>query len=208
MKKIIKNLNNYDLSKKVKKKVIIVFVTIILLLIFLTYVSISFYKTRIASYAFVKAKEVTQEKLTLAINEMLKENDTNNFLRDNKELDVSKLNKLRLNVMNILDENSTDTYQTVSIPYGIIISEVLFSGSNLTIDAKIRRTSSYIVDMVTTVTEYGINNSVLQIDLKVSFEILVLIPYENETVKIDMNIPAVILVLEGKVPNGIIYTQN
>ena len=208
MKKIIKNLNNYDLSKKVKKKVIIVFFIIILLLIFLIYVSISFYITRIASYAFVKAKEVTQEKLTLAINEMLKENDTNNFLKDNKELDVSKLNKLRLNVMNILDENSTDTYQTVSIPYGIIISEVLFSGSNLTIDAKIRRTSSYIVDMVTTVTEYGINNSVLQIDLKVSFEILVLIPYENETVKIDMNIPAVILVLEGKVPNGIIYTQN
>ena len=188
---------------KIKIKIIVIVIIILILSIY----CISFYRTRIASYAFVKAKEVSQEKIANVLTDVLTKTDTTNIL-EAREVNINKLNNIRKVVENRLLEDQNDTYETVKIPYGIVISEVLFANSDFTLDAKIRRTSSFTVDMQSTITEYGINSSVLQIDMIVSFEILILIPYQKETIQVDTKIPVAILVLEGNIPNGIIYKQN
>lgn len=188
---------------KIKIKIIVIVIIILILLIY----CISFYRTRIASYAFVKAKEVSQEKIANVLTDVLTKIDTTNIL-EAREVNINKLNNIRKVVENRLLEDQNDTYETVKIPYGIVISEVLFANSDFTLDAKIRRTSSFTVDMQSTITEYGINSSVLQIDMIVSFEILILIPYQKEMIQVDTKIPVAILVLEGNIPNGIIYKQN
>ena len=59
---------------------------------------------------------------------------------------------------------------------------------------------SYVCDIVTTMNDYGINNSLFEIDIKVEIQINTILPLKKGTSIVNCNIPLVVQILQGSVP--------
>ena len=86
------------------------------------------------------------------------------------------------------------------IPMGIITNNVLLSNIGPKIPVKINLIGNVVSGIETTVKNYGINSSIVQIFAKVEVTEEVIIPFQTKRVKVVNNIPVAIKIIEGKVP--------
>lgn len=96
--------------------------------------------------------------------------------------------------------------EELELPFGIILSDTLFGDTGPSINIKIIPSPFIITDLVSNVTPYGINSSLLEISIKIHFEYETIIPLRRNISKLDFNIPLVITVLNSEVPQ--IYLMN
>ena len=55
--------------------------------------------------------------------------------------------------------------------------------------------------LTTDVESYGINNAIFKVNLYVSTEIKVILPFTSKNVKLEASIPIIIKIIEGDVPS-------
>lgn len=90
--------------------------------------------------------------------------------------------------------------ETISFPLGQLISKSIFAGEGPDIHIEVDPITSYTVDIETKITEYGINNVVLEIYLISKIEMEVMIPLKQEKITCENQTLILSQILPGKVP--------
>jgi len=111
---------------------------------------------------------------------------------DNIKL-ISKRDKVTLEKYNI-DES------IFYIPSGIIFNSVLLNNLGPKIPVKMELISSVNPDIETKVTEYGINNSLIEVFIHVIASVKMILPTKSKELEITVVVPLAVKLIQGSVP--------
>lgn len=198
--------------KRIKRKFIKFWICLVILVLIMIFAFIyvnNYFGSRVELYAKQKATQLASDTIGNVLNEkVLSLIDMNDILDidDGVVVQTKVLNEILKNVNNSLGElTNNNDLGILEIPYAVLFSEVLFSRSSLCMAVCVRPIGAYTTDIVSSVTDYGINNSLFKVDLIVKVIVDILIPYNTHTVEVITNIPIVMTIIEGEVPPGIWY---
>ena len=135
---------------------------------------------------------------TVEVNKIL--TGTSKVVEKNlKYLDQGKLDKL--GVSTNLSNKKLNSGFIFELPSGIIFGNGIMSNILPKIPIKLELIGNIICLINTGIKEYGINNSLVTINIDVIAEEKILLPFSSTTVKIETNIPVVMKLIEGNIPN-------
>ncbi len=111
---------------------------------------------------------------------------------------LATTSKAIVSLTNDFNENSN---KTIEVPIGYIFSENVFLGSNIKLPISISSIATYNVKLKTDVEEYGINSSLVTVNLVYEFSFKAIIPLISNDIVVSNEIPLLSSVLYGEVPN-------
>lgn len=194
--------------KKIKLKVKVIFI-LILLIIGIRFVT-GYFSERVKLYVKETSINNASKNIVKALNEdVLNTLEIDNIYDETKGyINTKNINSILKEVNSYLSININDyTNNRIKIPIGLILSEVLFSKSQVGLSIYTKPISSFTTDIVSSVEDYGLNNSLIKVELVVKINIVALIPLNNEVYDVVTHVPLVYIIKEGKIPNGLIYTK-
>ena len=93
------------------------------------------------------------------------------------------------------------------LPSGLFLKDDIISNIGPRIPVKIDMRGSIISNVNTKLTNYGINNALVEISINISLEEQIVLPFTLKLIKIETTIPIIVKLIEGVVPkyysNGI-----
>ncbi len=129
-------------------------------------------------------------KLTSKVQENLKKIENGNVkILEVYELYISDLNYQKYKKGVIFE-----------IPTGIAFSSVLLNNIGPRIPVRINLIGNVTSNVNTKIEEYGINNSVLNVYVKITVEEQVILPLVTKAVKVNVEVPISVKIIQGKVP--------
>lgn len=144
---------------------------------------------------------------TYEINSILKEISTNV-----KEY-LIKLEKGELGDIGLSDNENINVNQEklkngiiYQIPSGIVFNNGLLANLGPKIPVKLSLMGDITTDIVTEVREYGINNAIIELGVKIIAEEQVILPFSTKQVSVETIVPISIKIINGKVPSYYPYT--
>ena len=196
------------LINKIKKKIkIFVF---IILIINMSIIIGRYLNNRLVKYSKQKAINNAMENINKIINdEFIETLDFTNIIDENKTyINTVKINKIVKEANNELNKNvNVNQIEKLFIPFKIIFSDAIYDDSSLGFFIRSVPISSYETDIHANVEDFGMNNSVISIYLDVKINVEILFPLNNLTEEVNTKILLTMIIIEGKVPNGIIYSN-
>ena len=214
------------------KKFVLLFITIIFIIIF-SFIIIKFITLKFSpilmEYSKSEIKKVASTIINRSItNDILEEVSLNELFiidKSNQEeiitvtLDPAIVNrivsvatnavenslkKIEMRNKNILNDYGL-TEEYFYVPSGLIFNNALLNNIGPKIPIKIKLVGNVTSGIDTKIKEYGINNSVIDISLRITVEIKVILPLTSENISITNYIPIALKLVQGKVP---IYYGN
>ncbi len=195
-----------------KRIIIYVFLFLIVIMIFLLINFIdNYYGERVETYIENKGILYTQKFIQDAIsNEISNEIAINELYifqkdeNDNIKSVIINTNKIN-NILSIINESLEKDIQLLNkeelyIPLSIILGENIFSNVGPNLKLTVIPIGNYKCDVVSKVSEYGINNSLFEISIKVEMKIQSLVPLNKIESNVECNIPIVMQIIQGDVP--------
>lgn len=133
----------------------------------------------------------------------------NKFLDQVTDIIAENLRKLETGQINDISFIDYEEYNIENlkngvisqIPMGIISNNVLLSNIGPKIPVKISLSGNVLSSIETNISNYGINNALLEITAKVEVTEEVILPFKTEKIKVVNNIPIAIKVINGSVPD-------
>ena len=124
-------------------------------------------------------------------------NITDKLKDDLYNLEVGKTN------MNYYDEylSNNKDYFVLMVPYGIITNNVYFTNLGPKIPVKIKFMGSILTGVKTKITEYGINNSLIEVYTTVDISTLVMTPVASKRNERKFEILVASRIIEGTIPD-------
>ena len=195
------------------KKIIIcvfLFILIFFLIISIYYLSIYFSdrtklfmenKSIIYTQSYLKEAilEDVIEEINISSLYLIKENSNNQV--NSVLVNTAQVNKILGLVNSSLEKNMKTIQNTeLQIPFSSIFSEVLFNSFGPNIKLKIFPLGSYKCDVISSATEYGINNTLFEIYINVDIKIETLVPLQRNENVVNCKIPIVMQIIHGEVP--------
>lgn len=122
---------------------------------------------------------------------------TDDLKADLYNLEIGKTN------MDYYDEyfsNGKD-YFVLMVPYGIVSENIYFSNLGPKIPVKVKFMGSILTGVKTKVTEYGINNSLIEVYTTINISALVVTPVASKRNNRDFEILIASKIIEGKIPD-------
>ena len=93
------------------------------------------------------------------------------------------------------------------LPSGLFLKDDIISNIGPKIPVKVDMRGSIDSNVSTKLTNYGINNALVEISINISLEEQILLPFTLKTITVENSIPIVLKIIEGNVPkyysNGI-----
>lgn len=150
---------------------------------------------------------------TLEVNKLLTKiiNETQQNLQN---LENGNLNRLNINELGLEEYNKNNLERGIiyRIPLGVIFDTTLLSNLGPTIPVKINLNGEINGNISTKVTNYGINNALLETIINLEINQLVMLPISSSKMKVSMSIPVTMKLVQGIVPsyyfNGIDKNSN
>lgn len=132
---------------------------------------------------------------------------------DSVYINTNQVNSIIANVNsslqnNIYNDDGLDALTNLTLPLGIIFSETLFTNLGPEISIDILPVGSFKSDIVTNIQEYGINNSLLTIDIVVKINFETIVPLNKQGIEVVTNIPIVVQLIQGSIPNYYYHNTN
>lgn len=104
-------------------------------------------------------------------------------------------------ISRLLTEGTIEkSVQDINLPLGMLISKSLFTTIGPDINIEVLPITSYKTDIVTSLKEYGINNSIFEVYLKVMVNVETIIPLKQSTINYETNILLASQIIQGEVP--------
>lgn len=120
-------------------------------------------------------------------------------------LDASLANNIMATTLEHLDEVMTNIDDDdLYVPIGYCFSDSIFFSYGPKVKLKLKPIGSYKVNILSNVSNVGINNSLVEIILEIKTEYQIMIPLRRENYEIITNIPLSTLIVQGEVP-GLYY---
>lgn len=86
------------------------------------------------------------------------------------------------------------------IPLGVVLNNSFLSNLGPKIPVKMSLVGSIISGVETKVTNYGINNALIEVFVHLQVSLQVILPFTSERVQVETNIPVAIKIVQGKIP--------
>ena len=203
--------------KSLYKLFIIIFIVIIL-----SFVIILLINNKVMPIYMNYAKSEMERVVTTVINKSVLECEINDdmFLIKNVnnttivDYDPIVINKIISDISNRVydnlkkvgdqDENILNKYnldKTIFyIPTGVIFNSIFLNNLGPKIPIKLELISSVNSNLETKVTEYGINNSLIEVNIKVNVTIKMILPTSSKNNKISVIVPLTVKIIQGNIP--------
>jgi sporulation protein YunB len=94
------------------------------------------------------------------------------------------------------------------LPFSVIIGDFLLYKYGPDIYINIYPVSGIVCDVVTTFDNYGINNTLLEINIIVEITLATVVPLQKQEIPIQTKIPILVQVIQGKVPSYYYYNTD
>lgn len=98
------------------------------------------------------------------------------------------------------------------IPSGVIFNNSLLSNLGPKIPVKLSFVGDIVSNIQTKVTNYGINNALIEINLNLKLTEKVILPISIEQVQIELSVPIALKIIQGNIPNyylnGLVGNSN
>ena len=128
---------------------------------------------------------------------------TNSVQLNLKWLQEGKINLIELPDGVTVDYNSTKLKEGIiyEIPIGLVTQNSFLSNLGPKIPVKLNLVGSVQCNVNTKVNEYGINNAMVEISIRVKVSEKIILPFASKLSEIETDIPVAIKIINGKVPN-------
>ena len=87
------------------------------------------------------------------------------------------------------------------IPSGIVFNNVLLANIGPKVPVKLSLTGDILTNIHTKVTDYGINNAVVEVVINVEVYEQVILPFTTKRVTINTDIPIAVKLIQGEIPS-------
>ena len=138
---------------------------------------------------------------TYEINNILKEVSINvkEYLR---KLEKGELGDIGLSDNENINVNSEKLKSGIiyQVPSGIIFNNGLLANLGPKIPVKLSLIGDITTDIVTDIKEYGINNAVIELGVKIIAEEQVILPFGTKQIQVETVVPISIKIINGTVP--------
>ena len=133
------------------------------------------------------------------VNELL--NSINNVVQKNiKNIEKGKISKLELEGMSDIDYEEIEGGVLYYIPVGNINNSFLINNIFPQIPIKFSLAGDVVSKLNSSIKEYGINNAMIKLEVKVSVSMLITLPFLVKKVTISNTIPVSVKLIQGVVP--------
>lgn len=217
------------ISIKMEDIVIIILVMIVLLTYIFIKIFTEKSKIVLLEYAKNKSIELSTLIINESIKETLLEETTNDILKieknENNEIisvdfDNSKTNKIlyevnesmlnyikRIENTENINENSkiknkyfNKENMIYNVPFNVINEKTILVGIGPRIPFKLEIISSATNSISTNIKEYGINNSIVELQLEIEISVQIIIPFTSQRTTINKQLPISTKIIQGKIP--------
>ena len=229
MKNGFKSIRKYN-GKKISKIVFITIILIIFLTIFLfikfingideALVNISTNEIRRVTYSFITDKLNSSVFNNNSLNNILvlEKNNNGEIIYVNFDLERAYIILDKVSIIltdsfkelengnisvNYLDESLSHELgsMVLSIPVGNSFNNLYFYNFGPKIPVKINFIGSILTNLKTKVTNYGLNNALVEIFVYIEFKIQIISPFKVEDVTLEYDAVIASMMVEGEVPN-------
>ena len=87
------------------------------------------------------------------------------------------------------------------IPSGLIFNNAFFNNLGPKIPVRLNLVGDVISEVRTNVTNYGINNALIEIKINLKLTEQVILPIATNKIEIDLSVPIALKIIQGTVPN-------
>lgn len=227
MKKIkLKNKkkHNYNLLILI---IILIFISIILVFkyintkimpIFLEYAE--YQASKIATYVISKAVDEEVSK-NLDIEDLFistKDKEGNIKSIDFNPITINKIsNMIKSNIFEYLEDLENGNMEKIKntmlfssrikegiifeIPSGVVFDNIVLANLGPKVPVKLNMVGDILTDIKTKVTDYGINNVVIEVVIKVEVYEQVILPFGSKKITINTEIPIALKLIQGEIPS-------
>lgn len=139
---------------------------------------------------------------TIEVNSLLTNVMTQiqNNLQNIQDGNLDKINIEELGLEKY-DKDNLEKGIIYRIPLGIISNNTILSNLGPTIPVKVNLNGEISGNISTKVTNYGINNALIETIINLEINQLVMLPISSEVMKVTANIPIAMKLVQGIVPN-------
>ena len=130
-------------------------------------------------------------------NELLV-NASNILERNFKYLENGEIDKLKIDGLDISSKKKGVIYE---LPSGIMFNNIFLNNLLPKIPVRLNLVGTIFSKLTTDVESYGINNAIFKVNIQVSSEIKVVLPFTSKNVELVATIPIIIKIIEGDVPS-------
>lgn len=147
----------------------------------------------------------------IIVNKILTET-TNNVQINLKYIEQGKVDSLDIDVENLIDYDIAKLKQGIiyEIPSLVFLNNALLANIGPKIPVKFNLIGNITSYINTEITNYGINNALIEVNIILELKEQVILPFTSEQINIKTTIPVAIKLVQGSVPeyytNG--YNQN
>ena len=120
-----------------------------------------------------------------------------------KLLEDGKLDAIGIYDMDLPEERLKDLEQGIIIrlPIGVLTDNTILSNLGPEIPVKLNYIGDVNSNITTKVTQYGINNAMIEIGVHLEMTAQIILPFVTERKKLHYDIPITIKIIQGSVPN-------
>jgi len=118
--------------------------------------------------------------------------------RNFKYVESGEIDKLKIEGLNINNKKKGVIYE---LPSGIIFNNIFLNNLFPKIPVRLNLAGTVFSKLTTDVESYGINNAIFKVNLFVSTELKVVLPFTSKNIYLETTIPIIIKIIEGDVPN-------
>ena len=138
----------------------------------------------------------------IVVNQVL--TSTTTLIQTNlKYLEQGKIELLNLNTNALIDYNTDKLRQGIiyEIPSGVIFGNSFLANIGPKIPVKFSIVGDIVSYVNTNVTDYGINNALIEVNVVLDLSIQVILPFVTDKIDIEISIPVSLKLIQGSVPN-------
>ena len=129
-----------------------------------------------------------------------------NILEQNfKYLETGEIEKLKINNLNINSRRKGVIYE---LPSGIIFNNVFMNNLLPKIPVRLNFAGSVFSKITTETESFGINNAIFKVNIHVSSDVKIVLPFVSKNIELVATIPIIIKIIEGEVPSYYFDSSN
>ena len=120
---------------------------------------------------------------------------------------ISEISNNVYDNLKLIGEKDTTTLKkynldrnTFMIPSGIVFSSLMLNNLGPKIPIGMELISSINSNLETKVTEYGINNSLIEVNIKVNASIRMILPTSSKKILVTVIVPLTVKIIQGSIP--------
>lgn len=161
-------------------------------------------------YVKQEASNKAMNNINMIIDsEFIKTLDLTDIIGNDKTIiNTIKINKILKAANNKLNESiNLNRVEKLFVPYNLLINDMLYNENSKGFYIRSMVSNSYKTDVYVDVEDFGLNNSVVSIYLDVKVDIDIVFPFYDLNEEVNSKILLTMMIVEGNVPNGIIYSN-